>query len=336
MEVGMQYDENQCPLCKQGATSNIAPYGEHFAYEYHCERCGGFRIPKFALLKLGSDVDLYLLSGYTREMSGRGSMVTLKEDNIQDIKDQAPRTVLERSDRLFRSLALLTRRPGGSIRLTLEKDYPLAYAPSGQEFAFLLDHLGSLGYVDTKNRDSEKWPIMITPKGWIELESRMARNLDSAKVFVAMAFDPQLRLAYDDAIKPAIEACGYKSLRIDGVDFLGPIADAIIGHIRESRFVIADMTLHKGGMYFEGGFAMGLGLPVIWTCRKDEVDKVHFDTRHYNHLTWDREVDLRENLERRIRATIGLVVCSPKTGPCGMRVSEAPRGQETNREATHG
>src|SRR5262245_32930406 len=31
-----------------------------------------------------------------------------------------------------------------------------------------------------------------------------------------------------------------------------------------------------------------------------------------------------------------LLVCPPKTGPGGMRVSEAPRGQETTREATHG
>ena len=31
-----------------------------------------------------------------------------------------------------------------------------------------------------------------------------------------------------------------------------------------------------------------------------------------------------------------LLVCSPKTGPGGMRVSEALRGQETNREASHG
>lgn len=29
------------------------------------------------------------------------------------------------------------------------------------------------------------------------------------------------------------------------------------------------------------------------------------------------------------------VVCSPKTGPGGMRVSDAPRGQETIDEATH-
>jgi hypothetical protein len=31
-----------------------------------------------------------------------------------------------------------------------------------------------------------------------------------------------------------------------------------------------------------------------------------------------------------------VLVCSPKTGPGGMRVSEALRGQETNHEATHG
>jgi hypothetical protein len=31
-----------------------------------------------------------------------------------------------------------------------------------------------------------------------------------------------------------------------------------------------------------------------------------------------------------------VVVCSPKTGPGGMRVSEALRGQETNHEATQG
>ena len=41
---------------------------------------------------------------------------------------------------------------------------------------------------------------------------------------------------------------------------------------------------------------------------------------------------LRQDLQRRP----DLLVCSPKTGPCAMRVSEALRGQETNREATYG
>jgi hypothetical protein len=152
----------------------------------------------------------------------------------------------------------------------------------------------------------DKCVYSVTPQGWIEYEARRASNLESLKVFVAMAFDAQMGSAYHGAIKPAVEACGYRPVRIDQQQFLGKIVDEILGHIRESRFVVADMTLQKGGMYFEGGFAMGLGLPVIWTCRKNEVEKVHFDTRHYNHLTWDTEAELKEKLELRIRATIGL------------------------------
>ncbi len=33
---------------------------------------------------------------------------------------------------------------------------------------------------------------------------------------------------------------------------------------------------------------------------------------------------------------IVLLTCSPKSGPGGMRVSEALRGRETNHEAAHG
>ena len=57
-------------------------------------------------------------------------------------------------------------------------------------------------------------------------------------------------------------------------------------------------------MYFEAGFAMGLGRPVIWTCRKDDIDNAHFDTRQYNHIVWENEKELYEKLKNRIEATI--------------------------------
>lgn len=37
------------------------------------------------------------------------------------------------------------------------------------------------------------------------------------------------------------------------------IDDEIIGEIRRSAFIVADFTGHRGGVYFEAGFAMGLG-----------------------------------------------------------------------------
>ena len=71
-----------------------------------------------------------------------------------------------------------------------------------------------------------------------------------------------------------------------------------------ARFVIAEFTGQRHGVYFEAGFAYGLGLPVIWCCRKDDVDKLHFDTRQYNHIVWDNIEDFKSKLVNRIKATI--------------------------------
>ena len=52
----------------------------------------------------------------------------------------------------------------------------------------------------------------------------------------------------------------------------------------------------RGGVYYEAGFAQGLGLPVIWTCRKDMIDYVHFDTRHCAHIDWEAPDELKDKL----------------------------------------
>ena len=62
---------------------------------------------------------------------------------------------------------------------------------------------------------------------------------------------------------------------------VGGITDEIMAEIRQSRFVIADYTGQKNGVYFEAGFALKLGLTVIPTCRTDEVGKLHFDIKHH-------------------------------------------------------
>jgi nucleoside 2-deoxyribosyltransferase len=56
----------------------------------------------------------------------------------------------------------------------------------------------------------------------------------------------------------------------------------IIAEINRLTFMIADFTGHRGGVYFEAGIAMGLNVPVIWTCRKDDIANLHFGIRQYN------------------------------------------------------
>lgn len=116
----------------------------------------------------------------------------------------------------------------------------------------------------------------------------------------------RLDKAYKKGFQEAIHAAGYAPLRIDLKEHNGKICDVIIAEIRKSRFIVADFTNHRGGVYFEAGYALGLGLPVIWTCRDDDKDGLHFDTRQYNHILWTDESDLFEKLRRRIEATIPL------------------------------
>ena len=70
---------------------------------------------------------------------------------------------------------------------------------------------------------------------------------------------------------------------------------------------MADFTGHRGGVYFEAGFALGLGLQVIWTVRKDALEGSHFDTRQFNFIQWEdgKLPEFRAALQNRIEATIG-------------------------------
>lgn len=83
---------------------------------------------------------------------------------------------------------------------------------------------------------------------------------------------------------------------------LEKICDKIQVDIKKSRIVIADVTENNSGVYYEAGFAQGLGIPVIWTCRKDKISEVHFDTRQYNHILWESKEELYEKLKVRIKS----------------------------------
>jgi nucleoside 2-deoxyribosyltransferase len=145
----------------------------------------------------------------------------------------------------------------------------------------------------------------ITPKGYLELESK--DSADSKNGFCAMWFDDLMLPFYVDVIEKAIRASGYEPVRLDHKEHNNNIDDEIIASIRGARFVIAEMTGHRGGVYFEAGFAHGLGLPVIYMLREDDQNDIHFDVRQQNFTLWspDDLPDACKRLENRIRATLG-------------------------------
>lgn len=153
--------------------------------------------------------------------------------------------------------------------------------------------------------------------GFERLEAFNQIPTSSSQAFVAMWFNESMAVAFERGIAEGIRDAGYEPLRIDRKEHNNKIDDEIIAEIRRSRFVVADFTcplteldgkaepIARGGVYYEAGFAQGLQLPVIWTCRKDILGHVHFDTRQYAHIEWENPEELRDKLSKRISATLG-------------------------------
>jgi hypothetical protein len=145
----------------------------------------------------------------------------------------------------------------------------------------------------------------VSPRGWLQLEG--IGKTDAQIGFCAMWFADEVNILWTDCIQSAILDAGYEPLRIDGKQHNNKIDDEIIASIRQSKFVVSDLTGNRGGVYYEAGFAHGLGLPVIFMCRESQEDNPHFDIRQYNTIFWTTEnlAEKRKDLANRIIATMG-------------------------------
>ena len=120
-----------------------------------------------------------------------------------------------------------------------------------------------------------------------------------------MWFDKSVQDAYRLGIKEVLDKLKYSPKRVDEHQHNNKIDIEIFKLIEKSKFLIADLTGNRGGVYYEAGYAKGLGLQVIYSVKRDWFDKVHFDLNHENLIVWDTIEELKEALEKRVLATFG-------------------------------
>ena len=211
----------------------------------------------------------------------------------------------DRADKFLRYLEKITDFAGQYLKED-NSWMAISWSLNKQELQEVIHFLESddrlyLESIDGKQR------CKILPKGWKRLEELKEINISSSQGFVAMWFDEQLQTVYENTISEGIVDAGYRPHRVDQREYNDKIDDEIIAQIRQSRFVLADFTGHRGGVYYEAGYAMGLGIPVMWTCREDEIDDLHFDIRQYNCIPWkeDELADYQKKIQNRIESVIG-------------------------------
>jgi len=120
--------------------------------------------------------------------------------------------------------------------------------------------------------------------------------------------DPELDKVFAECFGPAVYETGFDLRRLDEAPPAGLIDDRLRVEIRTSRFLIADLTGDNRGVYWEAGFAEGIGRPVIYTCEEGYFEKhgTHFDTNHHQTIIWKpSDLDLAASeLKTTIRATL--------------------------------
>jgi nucleoside 2-deoxyribosyltransferase len=312
-----------CLLCDRECETERYPNAE--IYWFRCPSCGDFSATSATgVVHEWSEIDRAKLSACTRERGihdlsplvlhhGTSDIAVVQElcpsRSVRDVDELLasvfPHRIQDRLDRVLANLCALTASPGNLVELRPQIDVPVVMAETAHAAEFILNEMMALKYVYFCP-SAASWQLRVKAAGIQraqELESSSLRE-KSLQAFVAMWFCDDTVQAYSQGIDLAIRECGFSPRRIDLKETNQKVCDEIIADIRRSRFMVADFTGQRGGVYYEAGFAQGLGIPVIWTCKKGGEKKLHFDTRQYNHILWETPEELRGKLTARIRATI--------------------------------
>jgi len=293
----------ECPMCsEQMQYSNI---GNRDAYKVNCPNCGQYSLTRTALVNLRnsnlSQRQKANFSGWLRENSN----FELTTSNIDSLSTLRTPSFHEKVAKLILHLDKLTSYAGEFVqRENHWRSY--AWCINEEELDEIIAYLEYTEQICISQSFGDRG-IKIMPNGWQHIEKLRSINSDSKQGFVAMWFSDDMQKVYDEAISLGILDAGYRPHKVDQREHSGKIDDEIIAQIRSSRFVLADFTGHRGGVYFEAGFAKGLNIEVIWTCREDDVENLHFDIRQYNCIVWNPSnmEEFRKKISNRVEAVLG-------------------------------
>ena len=124
-------------------------------------------------------------------------------------------------------------------------------------------------------------------------------------VFVIMPFSDQ---ASDETYRTIVEECeklGLKATRADEPIGSGIVLSDITSMVEDAEFIICDLSLERPNVYYELGYAHGVGNraeDILLIARAGSV--LHFDIAPIRARFYDSQSHLREILSRQLGAMI--------------------------------
>lgn len=304
----MSISNDKCFICKTDCESQREATGRAI---FDCPNCGMYsKYDTEESLKLRRMMFFYL----RHKHHSINKKVIFTNDNVQSEDHQScyvqyetllemyPKTVPEQIDMTLMNLSLF--EIGQDVRHIRDTLSEILYI-AGNIAELMLD----LKYLKIKTimkniPEMRREIYILTADAWKRITELQETNDVMPQGFVAMWFDDEVKLAGEQILE-AIRNNGYTPVRIDMKEHNNQIVPEIFYEIRRSQFVVADLTGHRNGVYYEAGYAQALNKQVIFTCRAADFEEKHFDVAQQNIIRWENEEELFERLKRRIEATVG-------------------------------
>lgn len=304
-------NQGKCQIC--GSNAKVYDYSiEKDRQLFDCSYCRKYSF----MYSFQPDIfheqksDFYKVSSWIYEQNTEfATFPEIDEEKFKSILKTPDKKIKEKFDLMMKYLAKMP-----SKETDIDHIKVACWMKDDDEQGALLTKAIDMGYVrgiEVQRSATGTYIISINkPKlsfdGLEYVESLDEPNINSKQVFAAFYFSDEIKEVFDNQVRQAVEECGltYKRISSSTTAHDTTIDDEIIAMIKSSRIVIADFTDHRNSVYFEAGYALGMQLPVIWTCKRDHLENLSFDTRQYPHILWDTAEDLKKQLINRIHVTL--------------------------------
>lgn len=284
-------------------------------YRIECGRCGSYNLHSHLFddndgIRTSGEAKLLYLSQLARRLTEQGDYLRLSWDNWHDF-DAALRfpSAATYYEAVLLELARCCKYPGNETPPLHLPELAARHMLPTRAMIDIANQLAEAGLLKVSSGDRLQYRAGLTIEGWQRVDALTLRRDPSRRAFVAMWFDSAMDPACE-AIAEMLTAEGYvPPFRVDDLAHAelpegerhSRIDDRILAEIRGSRFVIADFTGNRQAVYYEAGFADGLGIPVVWCCKEGpDFGQLNFDTRQHEHVKWKDETDLASQLRDKI------------------------------------
>ena len=155
---------------------------------------------------------------------------------------------------------------------------------------------------DRKEDDDSN--LLPEPNLQVEERQLIRRNIITNNVFILMPMADKYE--FNEVNKKIKEICKkYKlnAIRVDDYQTSGNVTIEILNSIIEAEFVIADLSNERPNVYYELGFAHGIGFDsasLILIAK--EGTELHFDIRNLRVILYKDPKDLQTKLNKRLKA----------------------------------